>query len=72
MRAPVGAAALWLSLAGAAPFTPIAAQGRLVGYRTSTVGMMYEGWSFSDGISQPHQLATTTSSSIMPLNSLSH
>lgn len=53
MSAQVGAAALWLTLAAAVPYTPMAAQGRLVGYRSSTLGIMYETWSFSDGIAQP-------------------
>ena len=44
----------WLSLAIAvAPYPQAAAQGRLVGYRSSTVGVLYETWSFSDGIVQP-------------------
>jgi hypothetical protein len=37
----------------ATSWTPVAAQGRLVGYRSSTVGVMYENWSFSDGLAQP-------------------
>lgn len=32
---------------------PAAAQGRLVGYGTSSLTAMYERWSFGDGISQP-------------------
>ncbi len=32
---------------------PAAAQGRLVGYGTSSLSAMYELWSFGDGLSQP-------------------
>jgi hypothetical protein len=53
MSARVGAAALCLTLAAAVPYTTMAAQGRLVGYRSSTLGIMYESWSVSDGIAQP-------------------
>jgi hypothetical protein len=42
-----------LSIAGAGFWSQMAAQGRLVGYRSSTLGVMYEHWSFSDGLSQP-------------------
>lgn len=46
--------AAWFSLAIGLALCPEAtAQGRLVGYRASTVGFMYESWSFSDGIVQP-------------------
>jgi hypothetical protein len=38
---------------GCAAWNPAAAQGRLVGYRSSTLGIMYESWSFGDGIAQP-------------------
>lgn len=31
----------------------LAAQGRLVGYRSSSLGVMYEHWSFSDPVPQP-------------------
>jgi hypothetical protein len=46
--------ALWLAFAASAS-TGVAAsaQGRLVGYRSSTMNAMYESWSFSDGIAQP-------------------
>jgi hypothetical protein len=46
--------AVWLSLvAGATPWIQAVGQGRLVGYRSSTVGVMYENWSFSDPLPQP-------------------
>jgi hypothetical protein len=46
--------AVWLSLAAAVfPWMQTAAQGRLVGYRSSSLGAVYEHWSFTDGISQP-------------------
>lgn len=49
-----GGRALWLGLAAAAvPWLQTAAQGRLVGYRSSSLGAVYEHWSFGDGISQP-------------------
>jgi hypothetical protein len=37
----------------AATAPAVTAQGRLVGYRTSAVGPIYETWSFSDGVYQP-------------------
>jgi hypothetical protein len=46
--------ALWLSLIAAILLgNEAAAQGRLVGYRSSSAGVMYEQWSFGDAIPQP-------------------
>lgn len=45
--------AVVVTLLTAATFLPLAAQGRLVGYRTSAAGPVYEHWSFSDGVYQP-------------------
>ena len=43
-----------LVCAAAAVLVPSAAgQGRLVGYRTSSLGVVYENWNFSDGVTQP-------------------
>ena len=43
-----------LALAALLPaWAPAAAQGRLVGYGTSGLTVMYERWSFGDGIRQP-------------------
>jgi hypothetical protein len=32
---------------------PLHAQGRLVGYRSASLGVVYENWSFSNGVPQP-------------------
>jgi hypothetical protein len=32
---------------------PLHAQGRLVGYRSASLGVVYENWNFSDGVIQP-------------------
>ena len=54
MRTPSGVRVLSLILGTAVlPGAHMAAQGRLVGYRSSTLGIMYQNWSFSDGIPQP-------------------
>jgi hypothetical protein len=46
--------ALRMGLAAAAlPWMQVVAQGRLVGYRSSSLGAVYEHWSFADGMSQP-------------------
>jgi hypothetical protein len=51
---PSRARALGLLLVTAAwPWLSLSAQGRLVGYRTSALGVMYENWNFSDGLAQP-------------------
>jgi len=51
---PARLTTLWLfSAVATAPWTSLAAQGRLVGFRSSTLGVMYESWSFSDGVPQP-------------------
>lgn len=53
--------AVWLSLAaGITPWVQTVAQGRLVGYRSSSLGVMYENWSFSDGIPQPTRTGDQT------------
>lgn len=45
--------ALALGLAGAAALVPeAAAQSRLVGYRSASLGVFYENWSFSGGVPQ--------------------
>src|SRR5690348_15436338 len=35
------------------PCMSLRAQGRLVGFRSSALGVMYEDWNFSDGLPQP-------------------
>src|SRR5215210_5734984 len=42
-----------LLAAGIAPWSPLLAQGRLVGFNSSTIGVMYEAWSFSEPVAQP-------------------
>jgi hypothetical protein len=39
--------------AGLTPWLTLSGQGRLVGFRTSALGVMYENWNFSDGLPQP-------------------
>src|SRR5215204_3173793 len=38
---------------GIVPSRPLLAQGRLVGFNSSTIGVMYEAWSFSEAVAQP-------------------
>jgi hypothetical protein len=49
------AAALLAAMAG-----HLGAQGRLVGYRSSSVGILYEHWSFSDPVPQPTRSGDAT------------
>ncbi|MDF2773077.1 MAG: hypothetical protein K0S86_2572 [Geminicoccaceae bacterium] len=49
-RAAILAASVFAVHSASSP--PLGAQGRLVGYRTSTLGPIYERWSFGDGLYQ--------------------